>query len=208
MALVNFKKGTLAGLAAATKAEGTFYVTTDEHALYLDISGSERIRLGDFQEFENLEALKANSNPSTTALYYVKDINCLAKYNGTGYVQINPDTGATKVAKSGEGNAIADISYDENTRTLTLTMTTLPTTENVNAAINAKVGNIGDSATVAEYVNAKTSGVASDEALTELEERVETAESDIDALEAKVGNDTVRSDPFLPSFLHIHLQHH
>ena len=33
--------------------------------MYLDISGSERIRLGDFQEFASLTALKANTNPST-----------------------------------------------------------------------------------------------------------------------------------------------
>lgn len=50
MAMVNFKKGLLANLPAA-KTEGTFYVTTDERALYLDIDGSTRVRIGDFQEF-------------------------------------------------------------------------------------------------------------------------------------------------------------
>ena len=78
MAMVNFKKGLLANLPAA-KAEGTFYVTTDERALYLDVDGSTRVRIGDFQEFATLEALQANTNPSTTALYYVTELNVLAK---------------------------------------------------------------------------------------------------------------------------------
>ena len=92
MALVSFKKGLLANMPSA-HVEGTFYVATDERALYLDIDDSTRVRIGDFQEFANLDALQANTNPSTTALYYVTDINVLAKWNGTGYVQINLDTG-------------------------------------------------------------------------------------------------------------------
>ena len=68
MAMVNFKKGLLANLPS-TKTEGTFYVTTDERALYLDIDASTRVRIGDFQEFATLTALQANTNPSTTALY-------------------------------------------------------------------------------------------------------------------------------------------
>ena len=91
MAKISFKKGLLASLPSSY-TEGTFYVTTDERALYLDVDGSTRIRLGDFQEFENIAALKENTNPSTTALYYVKDMNVLAKWNGSGYVQINLDT--------------------------------------------------------------------------------------------------------------------
>ena len=62
MALVNFKKGLLANLPA-TKTTGTFYVTTDERAMYLDVDASTRIRLGDFQEFATVEALTANANP-------------------------------------------------------------------------------------------------------------------------------------------------
>ena len=55
MANVFFKKGLLANLPG-THAAGTFYVTTDERALYLDVDDSTRIRLGDFQEFATLEA--------------------------------------------------------------------------------------------------------------------------------------------------------
>lgn len=88
MALVNFKKGLLASLPS-TYTEGTFYVTTDERAIYLDVANDKRIRLGDFQEFASLAALEANDNPSTSALYYITDGNILAKWDGEKYVQIN-----------------------------------------------------------------------------------------------------------------------
>lgn len=88
MALINFKKGLLASLPS-TYAEGTFYITTDERAIYLDVANDKRIRLGDFQEFADLATLEANANPSTSALYYIANGNILAKWDGTKYVQIN-----------------------------------------------------------------------------------------------------------------------
>lgn len=121
MALVNFKQGLLANLPK-TYTEGTFYVVTDERAIYLDVSDSSRIRLGDFQEFANLEALNANKNPSQSALYYIADINCLAKYDGQKYVQINTDTGATSIEVVGDGNAVTSATYNAANRKITLTM--------------------------------------------------------------------------------------
>ena len=94
MALVAFQKGLRSSLPS-TYSEGTFYITTDERAIYLDVDSSTRIRIGDFQEFATLAELQANTNPSTTALYYVTELNVLAKWDGTKYVQINMDTGAT-----------------------------------------------------------------------------------------------------------------
>lgn len=120
MANVAFKKGLRANLPAA-KSAGTFYVTTDERAIYLDIDDSSRIRIGDFQEFANVAALEANPNPSTTALYYVSDINCLAKWNGSSYIQINRDTGMTSVEVVGDGNAVTAAVYSADGRKLTLT---------------------------------------------------------------------------------------
>ena len=186
MANISFKKGLLANLPSAITA-GTFYVTTDERAMYLDIDESTRIRLGDFQEFETVAALEANTNPSETALYYVKNINCLAKWNGTSYVQINLDTGATSVEVTGDGNAVTAASYDATARKLTLTMgATYTTAEDVESiaesAIDEKVGDltIGDTTheTVKEYVDAKTAGIASESALNELQEAVEALEAD------------------------------
>ncbi len=182
MAMVNFKKGLLANLPAA-KAEGTFYVTTDERALYLDVDGSTRVRIGDFQEFATLEALQANTNPSTTALYYVTELNVLAKWNGTAYVQINLDTGATSIEVVGDGNAVTAASYDAATRKLTLTAgATYATPGDVDTKIAAKVGDIGEK-TVKAYVEEKTAGIASDEALSALGDRVTAAEGDIDTLQ-------------------------
>lgn len=190
MAMVNFKKGLLSNLPA-TFAEGTFYVTTDERAIYLDVSDSARIRLGDFQEFATLAELQANANPGTSALYYVTDINCLAKWNGSEYIQINRDTGMTSVEVTGSGNAVTAAVYDAAGRKLTLTKgATYMTASDVDRKISAKVGEIGEQ-TVKAYVDAKTDGIASDAALTALADRVTTAEGDIDALELKVGTDTV-----------------
>ena len=157
MAMVSFKKGLLSTLPS-TYAEGTFYVTTDERAIYLDVSDSARIRLGDFQEFDSIEALRANTNPSTTALYYISGVNVLAKWNGTDYVQINTDTGATSVEVVGEGNAVTAASYDATTRKLTLTMgETFATADDLDA-VNTRVGAIPEGyteETVIAYINKK-----------------------------------------------------
>lgn len=195
MANVMFKKGLLANLPATYK-EGTTYYVTDERAIYFDVSDTQRIRMGDFQEFDTIEALRANSNPSTSALYYVTGANCLAKWNGTDYIQINLDTGMTSVEVVGDGNAITGATYNATTRKLTLTKgATYETVENVDSKIAAKAGElvIGDVAyeTVKAYVDAKTSGIATDVALGELTERVTTAEGEIDALQEKVGEKKV-----------------
>lgn len=191
MAIVSFKKGLLSNLPA-TKTAGTFYVTTDERAMYLDVDESTRIRLGDFQEFATVEALTANPNPSTTALYYVSGINCLAKWNGAEYVQINKDTGMTSIEVVGDGNAITAAVYDASGRKLTLTKgATYMTAADVDGKISDKVGDLTyDSTTydtVKAYVDAKTSGIATDASLTALTNRVTTAEGEIDALQAAIG---------------------
>ena len=93
MANVLFKMGLQANLANASINPGTLYVTTDERAMYLDVNDSTRIRLGDFIEYDNWAAISAlpGDSVSTSALYYAKAENILAKYNGSGWVQINPD---------------------------------------------------------------------------------------------------------------------
>lgn len=179
--MVNFKKGLLANLPA-TKTAGTFYVTTDERAMYLDVDAFTRIRLGDFQEFATVNALKANANPNTSALYYISDINCLAKWNGSEYVQINKDTGMTSVEVAGKGNAITAAVYDATGRKLTLTKgATYMTAADVDSKISDKVGElkIGETAydTVKKYVDAKTSGIATDASLSALTKRVDALQA-------------------------------
>lgn len=195
MANIAFKKGLLANLPESY-TEGTFYVTTDERAMYLDIDGSTRIRIGDFQEVANLEALQSINNPSTTALYYVTDLNVLAKYNGSAFVQINLDTGATSVEVVGSGNAVTQASYDAVSRKLTLTMgATYTTADDVDGAISTAIGDLGDKepdvtyANVKEYVDEKIADVVagSIEGLGELASKDEVAEADLEAtLAAKI----------------------
>ena len=195
MATVSFKKGLLAALPSAY-AEGTFYVTTDERALYLDVSNDTRIRIGDFQEFANLEALQANTNPSTTALYYIADINVLAKWNGTNYIQINLDTGATSIEVTGDGNAVTVAAYDAGSRKITLTKgATYVTSAEVSSAIATAIGDLGNNdesvpyATVKEYVDDKVADVVagSIEGLGALAAKDQVAEADLEsALAAKI----------------------
>lgn len=195
MANVAFKKGLLANLPE-TYAEGTFYVTTDERAIYLDVDGSTRIRIGDFQEFATLQALQANTNPSTTALYYITGSNVLAKWNGTSYVRINLDTGATSIEVVGSGNAVTAASYDAGTRKLTLTMgETFAKPADVDEKITEAIGDLGDKeegvpyADVKEYVDEKIADAVagSIEGLGALASKDKVAEADLDtALATKI----------------------
>lgn len=195
MATVAFKKGLLAALPS-TYTEGTFYVTTDERAIYLDVDGSTRIRIGDFQEFATLQALQANTNPSTTALYYITELNVLAKWNGTSYVQINLDTGATSIEVVGDGNTVTAASYDPATRKITLTKgATHTTAEDVSNAIDLAIGELGNKegdtpyANVKDYVDTKIADVVagSIEGLGDLASKDEVTEADLEAtLAAKI----------------------
>ena len=199
MALVSFKKGLQANLPS-TYTEGTFYVTTDERGLYLDLA-DQRIRIGDFREVASIEALSQITKPNATALYYVTSANCLAKWDPTGgdshtgaWVQINPDTGATKieVAGSAEANGVS-VAYDATERKITITMSKIFVTgTEVDGKIAAKVGELGEGYdTVKAYVDEKTSGIASETELNDLKTRIGTAETDIDKLEGLVGEEPV-----------------
>ena len=195
MAIVAFKKGLLSALPATYK-EGTFYATTDERGLYLDISDSARIRFGDFQEVANIAALASIQNPSTTALYYATAENVLAKYNGSQWVQINPDSGYTSIEVTGSGNAVTSITEDAENRKIVVTLgATYATADDVDGAISAAIGDLGNNdesvpyATVKEYVDDKVADVVagSIEGLGALAAKDEVAEADLEtALAAKI----------------------
>lgn len=188
MANVAFKKGLLAALPS-TYAEGTFYVTTDERAIYLDVSDSARIRIGDFQEVANVAALSSIQKPSTTALYYATAENVLCKHNGSSWVKINLDTGATSIEVVGDGNAVTAASYDPATRKITLTKgATHTTAEDVSNAIDLAIGELGNKegdtpyANVKDYVDTKIADVVagSIEGLGALASKDKVAESDLE----------------------------
>lgn len=90
--------------------------------------------------------------------------------------------GITSVEVTGEGNAVTDAAIDVAGRKLTLTRgATYETAADVDSKISAKVGAI--EGTVKEYIDDKTSDIASGEDLTALGKRVTTAEDKIAALE-------------------------
>ena len=184
MSMVSFKRGSNLNNLAIT--DGQFIVNTNERSIYVDV-GTERLRIGDFVSVANIAALPEDG-AHTTALYYVEDINCLAKWDGATWVQINRDTGVKEVKVEGTGNAITAASYDATTRILTLTKgETFATPTVVDTKISDKVGAIDG--TVKAYVDSKTDGIASDEALTALTTRVATAEGEIDDLQAAIGTE-------------------
>lgn len=182
MAMIQFLRGTQAGLAAKETINGALYFTTDTHKIYM---GTETGK----QEFSAIEVVSAvGALPSVaTAIkgkfYYAEAENVFCfPYNGE-WKQVNPDTGATSIEiVDGGGNAISAASYDALTRKITLTKgETFATPAVVDGKISDKVGAI--EGTVKAYVDEKTSGIASDAALTELAGRVTTAEGKITALE-------------------------
>lgn len=184
MSMVSFKRGT--NLNNLAIADGQFILNTDERSIYIDV-GTERLRIGDFVSVANTAALPT-SGANTTALYYVEDINCLAKWDGSAWIQINRDTGVKEVKVEGAGNAITAASYDATTRILTLTKgETFATPTVVDSKISDKVGEIDG--TVKAYVDAKTDGIATDAALQGLTTRIATAEGDIDNLQAAIGTE-------------------
>lgn len=95
-ARVKFLRGTLANLENLAVSDGNVYITTDEHAMYVDYtpSGSStatRARIGDIIQYPNWAAIDALSAKSEQALYYAVAENILAKYSAAQqkWIQIN-----------------------------------------------------------------------------------------------------------------------
>lgn len=114
---IAFKRGLLANMPS-TKNDGTIYITTDEHAMYVDV-GNSRIRLGDFIPVETINDLPVAGHAYETAVYYVKQGNILARWDAdeahdganARWIQINKAgvVGVT-TATGSTGNAISEIS--------------------------------------------------------------------------------------------------
>lgn len=87
--MLKFRKGTYAQIQAADKVAGTIYIAKDEKAMYVDVSASERIRIGDFVRVDTVKDITPPYSES--ALYYVESDNALLKYTGaaTGWKQVN-----------------------------------------------------------------------------------------------------------------------
>ena len=81
MADLHFRKG-IHSTMPSTISEGTIYVTTDEKAMYVDISATERIRLGQIISYNTYADFRKLAQPpySTEAFYYIADENALLKW--------------------------------------------------------------------------------------------------------------------------------
>ena len=101
MANVLFKRGLAASLNNAPITDGVFYLTTDNGRLYVDINNERKLlnqsvkfaanieELNTLAESWNTAALKA---AHTNDFYYIQSpTNILATFDGTKWVQINPD---------------------------------------------------------------------------------------------------------------------
>ena len=84
--MIKFYKG-LVGSLPTQGANGALYITTDEGAIYLG-TGTGMKRLGDFVQVDAVANLPTDG-ANTSALYYCVAENVLAKWNGTGWTQVN-----------------------------------------------------------------------------------------------------------------------
>lgn len=173
--MIKFLRGNVASLPQ-TATPGAVYFTKDE-GLYLGLADGTYHRYGDFIEVANVDSLPAEG-AHIKAMYYCTAENILAKWNGTKWVQIN------KQQTLAELGGVAKSVYEAKIAALEKA-----DTDNATAIANLTtyVGTIPEGSTatnVVAYVQEKTSGIASEGAMTELSNRVTQAEKDIDAIEA------------------------
>lgn len=160
--MVKFKRGTLAKLGNVGKVAGQILVCTDERAMYLDLSSTERIRIGDFQEYANWAAIQAipTTNLSTTALYYATAENILAKYTGSGWNQINAQNDLAALG------GVSQSVYDAKIKDL----------EDADQANADNISGVDERLKAAEEI---LKDVATGSGVAELTERVTAVEGDI-----------------------------
>lgn len=169
--LLRFRKGLHSALPS-TKVTGTVYVTTDEHAMYVDISDSERIRLGQIVNFETLAKFQqflVTTNPpySQEAFYYIEDKNALLRWKAsTGNTAIGgSNTAGTWV----QINSVSDVQANIDALTQTVSgLTTSLTT--LNNQVNGDPTHTGDKGLVGR--------------IETLEGEMDDAEGRLDAVES------------------------
>lgn len=152
---VQFKRGLLANLPQ-TYVDGTIYVTTDEHAMYLD-QGNQRIRIGDFIPVNTVQDLPVSGHAYETAVYYVKQDNILARWDSTNsrWIQINK-AGVVGVRQNGSGgNVITDVTTtvaNDGTLQLLVTKATVATSEELESLIGRVTTLEGKTSNVESYI--------------------------------------------------------
>ena len=178
MALLKFLKGNYNSLSTKDITEGQVLICGDTGEMFVDVAADKRVKIGDFvvvSTIEALEALNAATVP-TSRLYYVESGNILARSNGTGWTQIN------KQKTLAELGGVSSTTYATDKANLVQA-----DADNATAIEKVKtlVGSIPEGATattVVGYIDEKTTGIASDDTVTALTNRVTTAEGKLDTL--------------------------
>lgn len=167
--LLRIRKGEFSRLPV-NKVAGTIYVTTDEKAMYVDISATERIRLGQIIEVKNLTEWQNLKPPySQEGFYYIVDDNALIKYTGNGtthsWQQINAPTDLSDL-KTGISNLEGAVGSKTDT-------------SEKDTAFGRIKKNAEDIATNASDIDGL------DTRLTTAEGEIDTLQSEMDAVEKK-----------------------
>lgn len=176
--MIKFLRGNVASLPQ-TATEGALYFTKDE-GVYLGLADGSYHRYGDFIQVNAVADLPA-AGAHVNCMYYCVAENILAKWDGKKWVQIN------KQKTLDELDGVAKSVYEAK-------MTALEKADSDNATaisnLSTLVGTIpegADADTVIAYINKKTDGIATSGNLEALASRVTAAESDIDNLQAAIG---------------------
>lgn len=164
--MIKFLRGNVASLPQ-TATEGALYFTKDE-GVYLGLADGSYHRYGDFIQVNAVADLPV-TGAHVNCMYYCVSENILAKWSGSEWVQIN------KQKTLAELGGVAQSVY--NTK-----MAALEKADSDNATAIAGVD------TRLQAAEEKLKSVATTEGLGELTDRVSTAESDIDALQAAIAD--------------------
>lgn len=177
--MIKFLRGNVKDLPLTATA-GALYFTKDE-GVYLGLEDGSYHRYGDFITVSDVASLP-DAGAHQNCMYYCVSENILAKWNGSEWIQINKQKTLAElggVAKSVYEAKIANLEQADTNNATAI------------SDLEAYVGTIPAEATatnIVAYVQEKTSGIATDTALSELTGRVSTAEGEIDALQASIAD--------------------
>lgn len=137
-------------LTGKSGVNGTFYLTSDTHRLYVGTSdGSVQPVNEGVTTIKNLAALQALPKPNAGEFYYLTDENILCVYNGTSWVQINSDTNiyvnqfsnSVTTAESGDVNIstnLVNVNKDGSTNKAYSTKTTFKAGNGITLTADSK----------------------------------------------------------------------
>ena len=176
--MIKFLRGNVANLPQTATA-GAVYFTKDE-GLYLGLEDGSFHRYGDFITVDDVASLPA-AGAHETCMYYCVAENVLAKWDGSAWVQINKQKTLAElggVAQSVYNTKMAALEKADSDNATAISdladyVGTIPADANVDSVV--------------AYVDKKTTGIATNAALSELQGKVATAEGEIDALQAAIG---------------------